>query len=135
MLIDSRKRISGNFYFEEEKRVRKINITDVFKFSRIIKKSGIREDLKDMFNLGKNSDNNENDIKELGINVAFTIIENFSDEKIEKEFYELLASIAEKETETIKNQSLETTISMIVDISKENNLVIFFKEAFRFQMK
>ncbi len=115
--------------------MRKINITDVFKFSRIIKKSGIREDLKDMFNLGKNSDNNENDIKELGINVAFTIIENFSDEKIEKEFYELLASIAEKETETIKNQSLETTISMIVDISKENNLVIFFKEAFRFQMK
>lgn len=108
--------------------MRKINIGDTFKFARIIKGASLQNIIQDAYKEGKKEDASQ---EEVGLNAILNIVCSCCDEKMESKIYELMAGITEKTEDMIKNQSLDTTISDIKDICRENNITNFLKSAFR----
>lgn len=114
--------------------MRKIITADVFKMARIIRKANAKEEIIKIFSKidkAKKDDSKkiEDVQKEIGMEIIAYLIESCGDEEVEKLLYNLLSGIAEKKEADIKNQSFETTIEMLKEIAKENNLQNFFSSA------
>jgi len=110
--------------------MRKLNTQDVFKLARFIKKANLKEDLKLIFEKSQGMDGDTDSKQtELGIDMVLAIIEKAGDEIVEAEFYSLLAGVAEKTPEDIKNLSLEALAELFIQIKNENNVIVFFKAA------
>ena len=74
--------------------MRQLRTSDIFSFARVIKASGIREDLVDYLQkIAKQEDLNT---ERVGINTILMIIEALSEKKAEKAIYEALAPVLEK---------------------------------------
>ena len=90
--------------------MRKINTGDVFKLARIIKATGAKEDIINIYSESKRikeeiresatqekaKEKSEEAQEKIGINIFFAIFEKCSDEKVEKLVYKLIGGIAEK---------------------------------------
>lgn len=114
--------------------MRKIITSDVFKMARIIRKANAKEEMIKVFSKmeelkGDESKTLEDVKKEVGMEIVAYLIESCGDEEVEKLLYNLLSGIAEKKENDIKNQSLDTTIEMLKQIAKENDLQNFFSVA------
>lgn len=111
--------------------MRKINTGDVVKCARILKYSGMREKLIDLFKQGQGiqaTDINAPEVQEFGVKVIFEIIELLAEQRAEREIYELLAGILEKTPEQIEAQEITQTITDIKAIARENDLKGFFSQ-------
>ena len=106
--------------------MRKINTQDVFKMSRLIKHTAIKDVLLKYHEEGSVFNIEEDDIEKFGMRLFFDVIECISDAKAETDFYDLLGGICEKKPEEIQNQTLEETLSDLKLIASENNLKSFF---------
>lgn len=107
--------------------MRKLKTSDVFSLARLIKISGIRGELTEI--VTKIQDNGELDLRKVGIDTVFVIIEALSEKKAEQEIYDLLAPIMEVEPAEVENMGLEELLAALKKIGEENDLESFFKSA------
>ena len=101
---------------------RKLQTKDLFKFARILNNGHIKEELANIYS-------EELTDKQAGIKVILAIIGACADEKQESLIYDFIGDIVDKSSDEIASESLEELKADLLDISKENNLVDFFKQA------
>ena len=123
--------------------MRKVNTGDVFKLARIIKATGAKEDIINVYYESKKikeevkesatpehtQEKTEEAQEKIGIKIFFIIFEKCSDEKIEKLIYELIGGIAEKKADEIERLPLDEMLKLLGEIIKENNIQNFFSTA------
>lgn len=107
--------------------MRKLQSTDFFSFTRIIKKMGIRKEIKDLATtLGKTKDK-EIAEKEMQIELIMIFIENIGN--AETEVYKFVANISEKTQEELKD--LDIFMESLEAIFKDKTITSFFKQALK----
>lgn len=97
--------------------MRKLNTSDVFAFTRLVKEIGLKEEIKNI--TAKVAE--ETDVKALGIDIIFTLIEKFSEVNSENALYEFLSrplEISEEEVGTMDLFDLVEKIMQIADVEK-----------------
>lgn len=119
--------------------MRKINTGDVFKLARIIKATGAKEDIINIYAESKKmkeevAENATSECVEaaqekIGVKIFFAIFEKCSDVKVEKLVYELIGGIAEKKAVEIEKLPLDEMIKLLGEIIKENSIRNFFSTA------
>lgn len=108
--------------------MRKINTSDVFKLARILKKGNVEENIAKAIE-GADIKNKNKVSEKIGIKIMLALFESCGEPEVEPLVYELFGGIAEIEPSTIETQTFDKTIEMFKEISKENNLTSFFKQA------
>lgn len=123
--------------------MRKVQLQDAFVLARIIRKaklkdlitnavkeSGIITEIKkDNEKDTKTNSEIDNKIEEVGIEIVFTIIDNCSEEDVEKEIYKLIANISEMTEKEIRELEIPDFINLIKKFINENDIKGFFKSA------
>lgn len=97
--------------------MRKLNTSDVFAFTRLVKEIGLKEEIKNI--TAKVAE--ETDVKVLGIDIIFTLIEKFSEVNSENALYEFLSrplEISKEEVGTMDLFDLVEKIMQIADVEK-----------------
>lgn len=112
--------------------MRKISTEDVFKMGRIIRDGKIADDIRNAFASGRKEGA---DAETIGIETTLNILCSCTDSKIEKQLYELLGGICEKEPDAIRTQPLDDTVADIKMICTENNVVNFLSTASKLSQK
>lgn len=106
--------------------MRKLRTGDLFSFARVIKASGIREDLINYLQkITKDAD-----VERVGINTIMILIEALADKKAERAVYEGLAPVFEMEVDEVENMPPSELISMLKQMAEENDLPSFFGSVF-----
>ena len=108
--------------------MRKINTSDVFKFSRIIKKSNVKENIAKAID-EINAKSKSKITEKAGIKVMIALFESCGEPGVESLIYDLIGGIAEINPDTIAEQPFEDTFEILKQISRENNMMNFFKQA------
>lgn len=108
--------------------MRKINTSDVFKFSRIIKKSNVKENIAKAID-EIDAKNKAKITEKAGIKVMIALFESCGEPGVESLIYDLIGGIAEIYPDTIAEQPFEDTFEILKQISRENNMMNFFKQA------
>lgn len=108
--------------------MRKINTSDVFKFSRIIKKSNVKENIAKAID-EIDAKNKAKITEKAGIKVMIALFESCGESGVEPLIYDLIGGIAEINPDTIAEQPFEDTFEILKQISRENNMMNFFKQA------
>lgn len=108
--------------------MRKISTSDVFKLARILKKGNVEDAIAKA--IGDIDIKNKSKISEkVGIKVMLALFESCGEPEVEELVYDLFGGIAEIDPKTIATQTFDKTLEMFREISKENNLTNFFKQA------
>lgn len=97
--------------------MRKLNTSDVFAFTRLVKEIGLKEEIKNI--TAKAAE--ETDVKALGLAIIFTLIEKFSEVNSENALYEFLSrplEISKEEVGTMDLFDLVEQVMQIADIEK-----------------
>ena len=108
--------------------MRKINTSDVFKFSRIIKKSNVKENIAKAID-EIDAKNKAKITEKAGIKVMIALFESCGEPGVESLIYDLIGGIAEINPDTIAEQPFEDNFEILKQISRENNMMNFFKQA------
>lgn len=103
--------------------MRKLKTADIFSFARIIKASGIREEL--VTYLQKIAAQDDVNTERVGVNTILMIIEAMSDKKAEKAIYEALAPVFEMTAAEVEDMPPAALIASLKQLSEENDLVNF----------
>lgn len=105
--------------------MRKLITADVFAFARVIKASGMREQLtayiRKLALQGK-----ELDVETVGYVGLLVMIDALAERKAENALYEALGSIAEKTPDEIRNLPPAEFFRLFKDIAEENDIQAFF---------
>lgn len=109
--------------------MRKLQSTDFFTFTRIIKKMGIREELKKIakYVVLVKPDEKEVAINEMQIEIIMIFVENISN--AEAEVYKFVSDISEKSVEELKD--LNVFMDSIQTIFADETIKSFFKLALK----
>lgn len=105
--------------------MRKLITADVFAFARVIKASGMREQLTAYVRKLAAQDK-ALDVETVGYEGMLVIIESLAERKAENTLYEALASIAEMTPDEIRNLPPAEFFRLFKEISEDNNLEAFF---------
>ena len=108
-----------------ERKMRKIITADVFAFARVIKASGMREQLT-AFIRKLAAQGKELDVEAVGYEGLLVMIEALAERKAENALYEALGSIAEMKPSDIQNLPPAEFFKLFKDISEENDIKAFF---------
>lgn len=104
--------------------MRKLNTSDVFAFARIIKASGMREELKAII---RDISSKENwDVEEIGMDSVLAIMEALAEKKSEAAICEMLAGPLEMSAEEVQTLELPELAECIRQLISENDLKSFF---------
>ncbi|MTI46663.1 hypothetical protein [Sporosalibacterium faouarense] len=108
---------------------RELKFQDVFALSKIIKKTGIKDEMKSLFTDGKNNlDNTMNEVsQDQGLQLAIILFENIH--RADKEICEFISSLSGIKTEDIMNMSLEETMNLFYAFGKMEGIGNFLKSA------
>lgn len=127
--------------------MRKLNLTDVFRFSRLVKASGMRDvvsntlhavadakarakaDAKDGELVGKTAKVGDSDLYAIGIDAFMSIVDMAAQKGVEESVYEFLAPVWEMTTEQVSNMSLEAVAENLRRMFAENDFSVFFKRS------
>lgn len=105
--------------------MRKLITSDVFAFARVIKASGMREQLT-AYIRKLAAEDKPLDTEAVGYEGLLVMIEALAERKAENALYEALGSIAEMKPEEIRNLPPADFFKLFKDISEENDLKAFF---------
>lgn len=108
--------------------MRSLRTSDLFSFARVIKASGIREELINY--LQKLSSQNNADTERVGINTILMVTEALSEKKAEKAIYDALAPVFEMTTQEVEEMPPAELIGKLKQLAKENDLVNFMDSVF-----
>lgn len=128
--------------------VRKLNTADLFEFMRMVKRTGIKDELK---KVAKNMPKKEKQPKlalveneeaekteivnekpsqaEVGIELAFSVMEIFSNQNAEDEIYKFIARPFQCTPEEVAENDLMDTIEKLKDVADAQKWASFFKSA------
>ena len=104
--------------------MRKLQTGDLFSFARVIKKSGIREDLVGYLQ----KVNAESDKEQVGMETILMIIEALSG--AEGAVYEALAPVFEMKASEVQAMHPKEFFALLKQLSEENDLPSFFDSLF-----
>ena len=104
--------------------MRKLNTSDVFAFARIVKASGMREELKKI--LKDVAASEEKDLEDVGMDTILAILEALSEKQSEAAIYKLLAGPFETTAEEVETMELPELAENLRTLSEENDLKAFF---------
>ncbi|WP_042401694.1 MULTISPECIES: hypothetical protein [Clostridium] len=107
--------------------MRKLNTSDVFAFTRLVKEIGLKEEIKNI--TAKVAE--ETDVKALGIDIIFTLIEKFSEVNSENALYEFLSRPLEISKEEVGTMDLFDLVEKIMQIADVEKWKTFLKLAIR----
>lgn len=107
--------------------MRQLNTGDLFKAARLIRKMGIKEDLK-VFAEGINSDQKQ---EEVGIDLLMLIFERATDEASEQLIYEFLAGPFETTADGVKEMELFTMVENLFKVADIEKWKGFFRGVLR----
>ena len=105
--------------------MRKLITSDIFAFARVIKASGMREDLTAMVRKLAAQDK-PLDVESVGYEGILIMIEALAERKAEAALYEALAPVAEKKPEEIRSLSPAEFFNLFKEIAEENDVEAFF---------
>lgn len=128
--------------------VRKLNTADLFEFMRMVKRTGVKDELK---KVAKNMPKKEKQPKmalvenvaaekpevvpekpsqaEVGIDLAFSVMEIFSNQNAEDEIYKFIARPFQCTPEEVAENDLMDTIEKLKDVADAQKWASFFKSA------
>ena len=102
--------------------MRKLRTADLFSFARVVKASGIREELV-TYMQGISADA---DREKVGMNTILMIIEALSEKKAERAVYEALAPVFEMNVTEVETMSPSELFAKLKQMGEENDLSGFF---------
>ena len=105
--------------------MRKLITADVFAFARVIKASGMREQLTSYVRKLAAQDK-ELDVEAVGYEGLLVMIEALAERKAENALYEALGSIADLKPEEIRNLPPAEFFNLFKEIFEENDIQAFF---------
>ena len=105
--------------------MRKLITSDVFALARVIKASGMREQLTG-FVKSLAAQDMPLDIENVGYESILVMIEALAERKAEAAIYELVASIAETTPDAVKNLPPADFFAMLKEIGDANDIKSFF---------
>lgn len=103
--------------------MRKLNTTDVFAMARIIRASGIRDELRALIQRVSGSDT---PVAAVGIDGFLIIMEAVAEHKAERAVYEALSGPFEMTADEVAALDLDELTELFTQLAKENNLKRFF---------
>ena len=104
--------------------MRKLNTSDVFSTMRLVKKAGIKEGIKPYMVMAASGNLS---IEDIGIEGILGLIEILSESKSERAIYEMLSGPFEMTAKEVQEMELDVFAESLEQLSKENNLSVFFK--------
>lgn len=107
--------------------MRQLNTGDLFKAARLIRKMGIKEDLK-KFAEGINADQKQ---EEVGIDLLILIFERATDESSEQLIYEFLSGPFEVTPDVVKEMELFTLVESLFEVADIEKWKGFFQGVLR----
>lgn len=108
--------------------MRKLRTSDLFSFARVIKASGIREEL--MNYIRKLAGEDTTDQERIGINTILMIAEALADKKAEKAIYEALGPVFELSPAEVEELPPAVLMTLLKQLAEENDLVNFMGSVF-----
>lgn len=109
------------------KSVRKLAFNDVFKFARIVSKTGTKDDIINLMQKGNKKDA---DSESIGMEFFGILLDKLPE--AETEIYEFFAGIAGKSTKEIAGVEISEVLELFADIIATNeDLKSFFMSALR----
>ena len=108
--------------------MRSLKTSDLFSFARVIKASGVREELTDYIQRLSKQDNT--DVSKIGFNTMLMIMEALSDKKAEKAIYEALAPVFEMTVDQIQDLPPKDMFDLLKQMAEENDLANFMGSVF-----
>lgn len=106
--------------------MRKLMTADLFSFARVIKASGIREELIGYIQ----SISADADKERVGMNTILMIIEALSDKKAESAVYSALSPVFEMKAEEVAQLPPNELFAKLKQMAEENDLLNFFNSLF-----
>lgn len=104
--------------------MRKLNTSDVFAMARVVRTSGMREELRGLIKQAAETDAKMEDV---GIDGFLTILEALADKKAEAAIYEVLAGPFEATSQEVASMQLDVLMENLKRLVEENDLKRFFK--------
>lgn len=105
--------------------MRKLITSDVFALARVIKASGMREQLT-VFVKNLAAQDKPLDIENVGYESILIMIEALAERKAENAIYELIGSIMETTPDAVKNLPPADFFKALKEIGEENDIQSFF---------
>ncbi|AFA49825.1 hypothetical protein [Acetobacterium woodii] len=128
--------------------VRKLNTADLFEFMRMVKRTGVKDELKKIAKnipkkekqpklaLVENEEGEKTEVvqekpsqAEVGIDLAFSVMEIFANKKAEDEIYAFIARPFQCKPEEVAENDLMDTIEKLKDVADAQKWASFFKSA------
>ncbi len=129
--------------------VRKLNTADLFEFMRMVKRTGVKDELKKVaknmpkkektpqLKVVEEGDDNSPELivkeapsqAEVGIDLAFSVMEIFANQKAEAEIYAFIARPFQCTPEEVAENDLMDTIEKLKDVADAQKWASFFKSA------
>lgn len=108
--------------------MRKLNTADVFAMARIIRASGMREELRDLIQRAAGSDS---PVESIGVEGFLVIMESLAERRAETAIYEALAGPLEMSADEVSKLSLDELAERSTELAEMNDLKRFFSLASR----
>lgn len=108
---------------------RELKFQDIFTMSRIIKKSGIKEEIKGLFKESKEDaiKGNIEVSQDQGLQLAVILFENIH--RAENEICEFISDLSGIKREVIMEMSMEETMKLLLSFGQMDGVGNFFKSA------
>jgi len=104
--------------------MRKIKTSDVFKFARLINASGMKDELKTMYEEAEGGN-----AASVGFEAIFRLIGSVTTEAMEEKLYEFYGDIVEKTADEVRDEDLSSLMDEMERVAAENDLKRFFSAA------
>lgn len=107
--------------------MRKLNTSDVFAFTRMVKEIGLKEEIKGIASKATE----EQDVNKVGLDMIFTLIEKFSEVNSENALYEFLSKPLEVSKEDVATMDLFDLVEKVMNMADVEKWKTFLKLAIR----
>lgn len=104
--------------------MRKIKTSDVFRFARLVNESGMKDELKALYEEAESGN-----ATAIGFEAVFRLIGSVTTEEMEEKLYEFYGDIVEKTADEVRDEDLSSLMDEMAQVSAENDLKRFFSAA------
>lgn len=113
--------------------MRKLNLTDVFRFSRLVKTSGMKDLVSEILHrtseVKAKDAVSDTDLYAVGIDAFMFILDVAAQKNVESDVYNFLAPVWEMTADEVANLSLEKVAENLRKMFAENDFAAFFKKS------
>lgn len=113
--------------------MRKLNLTDVFRFSRLVKDSGLRDTVSDTLKavaeVKAKPAVNDGDLYNIGIDAFMSVVDMAAKKGVESSVYEFLAPVWGVGTDEVANMDLDTVAANLREMIAMNDFSAFFRKS------